>query len=358
MYAVIMAGGQGTRLWPLSRQEKPKQMHCLVGDKPLLAETFQRINTLIKTRDIFISTLPEYVEQIKKILPEVPKENYILEPFLMGNAASNCLASKILNQRDNDSSAIFLPSDHVIHDKLKFLETVKFSEEMLKKYPENIITIGINPTRPDTGLGYIQMDMEKERKGDLRAFTVKRFVEKPDQKKAEAYLASWEFLWNSGMFVWKTSNVLSLYEKFLPNTYKAVGKIAEAIGTDKEWSVLKREYAKVDKTTIDYGIIEKTKDIMVIPGNFGWSDVGIWGTLFDSLAEIYKSNLIVKGHHVGVNNENCMVMASEKLIATVGLKDIIIVDTPDALLVCNRHQSTQIKELLEKLKEEGKYQYL
>jgi len=358
MYAVIMAGGAGTRLWPLSRQRKPKQLQNLITDKSLIRETFERIHSRIKTKDIFVSTTPEYIDDIKKQLPELPEKNYIIEPFLMGNAASNCLVSQVLHSLDPKAAAIFLPSDHVIHDKRKFLETLDFAEKIIKKNPKKILTIGINPTRPDTGLGYIQMGEQVEKSGELRAFSVKKFVEKPNQETAEAYLASWEFLWNSGMFVWRTDHMLSLYKKLLPKTYQAINKIVKAVGTDKEWDILQKEYATVDVTSIDYGIIEKTKDIIVIPGNFPWSDVGSWGSLLDSLSEIYKTKIIVKGHHIGVDSTECLVMAGEKLIATVGLKDVIIVDTPDALLVCDRHESTKVKNLLEKLKEEGKHQYL
>lgn len=358
MYAVIMAGGAGTRLWPLSRQRKPKQLQNLITDKSLIRETFDRIHSRIKVKDIFVSTTPEYLDEIKTHLPELSSKNYIIEPFLMGNAASNCLVTKILNLKDPESAVIFLPSDHVIHDKRKFLETLDFAENVIKKNPKKIITIGINPTRADTGLGYIQMDEELERKGDQRAFKVKKFVEKPDQKTAEAYLASWEFLWNSGMFVWRTDYMLSLYKKFLPKTYSAIGKITAAIGTDKEWDMLNKEYANVDVTSIDYGIIEKTKDIIVIPGNFPWSDVGSWGSLLDSLSEIYKTKIIAKGHTINVGSTDCLIIAGEKLIATVGLKDVIVVDTNDAILVCDRHESAKVKDLLTKLKEDGKHQYL
>lgn len=358
MYAVIMAGGAGTRLWPLSRQKKPKQLQNLITDKSLIRETFDRIKTKIEPKKIFISTTPEYLDDIKAQIPELKDKNFIIEPFLMGNAASNCLASFILHKLDPKAAAIFLPSDHVIHDKRKFLETLEFAEELIKKHSKKILTIGINPTRPDTGLGYIQMGEQVGRKASMRVFEVKKFVEKPDLKTAEAYLASWEFLWNSGMFVWRTDHILSLYKKHMPKTYMAIEKIVQAIGTEKEWDILQKEYANVEVNSIDYAIIEKTKDILVVPGNFPWSDVGSWGSLLDSLSEVYKTTIITKGHHVGIDSTECLVIAGEKLVATVGLKNIIVVDTPDALLVCDRNQSGKVKDLLAKLKVDGKHQYL
>ncbi len=358
MYAVIMAGGQGTRLWPLSRQKKPKQLQSFAGDKSLIRETYERLSTKFKVREIIISTTPDFIGDIKKILPELPHENFITEPFLMGNAAACGLVSAILNKRDPESSAVFLPSDHMIKDSKKFLEILSYGENLVEKQPDHLVLIGINPTQPDTGLGYIQMNSQIDATDGLKAFSVKRFIEKPTMEKAKQYVSSWEYLWNAGMFIWKTKFILELFEKNMPETYQHLQKIREATGTPDEVHVLKSEYSKVEVTSIDYGIIEKTKDIIVIPGDFGWSDIGSWGTLMKVLQDTHSATIITKGHHVGVNNSNCMVLANDKLIATVGLENIVIVDTPDALLVCNSEKSQEVKDLLIKLKDEGKHFYL
>ena len=358
MYAVIMAGGQGTRLWPLSRQKKPKQLQSFAGDKSLIRETYERLSSKFSNDEIIISTIADFVEDIKSILPEVPETNYIVEPSLRGNAAACGYVSAVLNQRDPDSEAIFLPSDHIIKEYKKFLSLVEYGEKLVNKYPDNLILIGINPTEPNTGLGYIQMNSQIDSDDGLKAFSVKRFIEKPTLEKAKEYTMSWEYLWNSGMFIWKTKHILELYQKNLPVTYEALMKIKAAIGQPDEEKVLKNEYENTEITSIDYGIMEKTSDILVIPGNFGWSDIGSWGTLLKVLSEAHGASIITKGHHIGVDNRNCLVLANDKLIATVGLDNIVIVDTPDALLVCNANKSQQVKELLNKLKDEGKHFYL
>jgi mannose-1-phosphate guanylyltransferase len=276
----------------------------------------------------------------------------------MGNAAACGLVSSLLYKRDPESTAIFLPSDHMIKEPKKFLNIVDYAGRIIEKYPEQIVLIGINPTEPDTGLGYIQINSQVDKSDGLKAFTVRRFIEKPNLEKAKQYVSSWEYLWNSGMFIWKNKRFLDLIDKNMPATALALRNIMAANGTPEDSKVLKTEYAKVDVTSVDYGIMEKTKEIMVIPSDFGWSDIGSWGTLLKVLSETHSATIITKGHHVGVNNKNCLILANDKLIATVGLKDIVIVDTPDALLVCNSERSHEVKDLLAKLKDEGKHFYL
>ncbi len=358
MYAVIMAGGQGTRLWPLSRQKKPKQLHPFASDKPLIRETYERLIPKFSNDEIIISTTPEFVDDIKKILPDIPDDNYIVEPMPMNTAPACGLVSKILNLRDPNSSVVFLPSDHMIRDSKKFIKILNYADAMIEKFPDHIVTIGINPTRPDTGLGYIQMNSQIDVDGEMKLFSVKRFIEKPTLEKAEQYLSSWEYLWNAGMFVWKTSHILELFAKNLPDTLAVLNKIGEVVGTPDEAATIKKEYKNVEKISIDYGIMEKTDDMLVIPGNFGWSDIGSWGTLLEVLSEVHDAKVITKGHHIGLGDENCLVLAGDKLIATVGLTNVIIVDTPDAILVCNADRSQEVKELMAKIKEEGKYLYL
>lgn len=356
MYAVIMAGGQGTRLWPLSRKAKPKQLQAITSEKPMIRETYERLLPKFSPEKIIISTTPQFAEDIKRILPEVPDDNYVVEPMLMGNAAACGLVSEILHQRDNDSSVIFLPSDHIIQDKKNFLEVVNFAEDLVNKYPKKIITIGINPTKPDVGLGYIQMDSQIESENGQRAFSVKKFIEKPDQKHAEKYASSWNYLWNAGIFIWRTDHILKLFEKNMPETYKHLSKIGQ--NWRKNQGIVTSEYKKVENTSIDYGIIEKTKDILVIPSDFGWSDVGSWGSLLEVLSSAHETDTIARGHHVGVDNSNCLIFGGDKLIATVGLKNIVVIDTPDALLICNSSESHKVKDLLNKFKDEGKHLYL
>ncbi len=359
MYAVIMAGGQGTRLWPLSRKKLPKQLHKLTGEKSLIQQTYDRLLPLIDPHNIIVSTTPEYVGPIKIQLPDVPDRNYIVEPFANGNAAACILVSLVLAKRDPGSVAVFLPADHSIKDNKLFLKIVDFSEKVIGKQSDHIVTIGITPSRSDTGLGYIQFAEKVDKSGNLVAHKVKRFVEKPDLKKAERFVKSGRYLWNAGMFVWRTDHFANLAKKFMPESYKVIRRIVGAYGTKDYEKKLLEEYCKAENNTVDYGIMEKTKDILVIPGDFGWSDIGSWGTLFEILSEIKEAKVVSIGRHVSCNDDNCLVMAGEgKLIATIGLRDIVVIDTDDATLICNRHQASKVKDLLAKLKEEGREEYL
>lgn len=358
MYAVIMAGGSGTRLWPLSRQKKPKQLHAFIGDKSLIRETFERLLPQFAVDNIFISTTTEYAPEIQKHLPELPPQNFIIEPYPMNTAAACGLATKIIDKKEKNATVVFLPSDHTIADSAKFLQILEFADNLSDKYPKHILTIGINPTKPDTGLGYIRMDSQIEKSDGLRAFSVKKFIEKPNLEKAKEYVASWEYLWNAGIFMWKTDHMIDLLAKNMPSTNEVLDKIVASWGTPDFKKTLEENYKKVENTSIDYGVMEKSSDILVIPGDFGWSDVGSWGSLLEVLTDQYKTDLISKGNHIGIDDSNCLVMANEKLIATVGLKDIVIIDTPEAMLICNSKQSGKVKDLLNKMKDEGKHLYL
>jgi len=358
MFAVILAGGKGTRLWPVSRQKRPKQFHPFAGEKSLIRETYERLSPKFQTNEIFISTTRAYQKEIKKEIPEIPEENYIVEPKNMGTAAACGLASKIIEKKNPGSIVAFLPSDHTIKDNDQFLKTINFAQSLVKDYGDRIITIGIKPTKPDTSLGYINIDDQIVKNRDFSAFSVKKFVEKPELSKAKEYVKSWNFLWNAGMFVWKTDALLRLIDEHLPETAKALNKISLFIDNKEFEKVLEEEYPKVEETSLDYGILERTNQIMAIPGDFGWSDIGSWGSLLDYLGELHNTNVISRGHHVGVKDSKCLVMANDKLVATVGLKNIIIVDSPDAMLVCDQKFSGDVKLLLEKLEAEGLQFYL
>jgi len=353
-----MAGGQGTRLWPKSRVKTPKQLHALVGEKSLVQETFGRLSLITEKDKIIISTTPEYAAEMKKHLPEVPANNFIIEPYPMNTAAACGLVSKILNLRDPESIVAFFPSDHNIKNPAQFAETLKYAEKICNKHPEHILTIGIQPTKADTGLGYIHMGAEIDHSGNFIARKVQRFVEKPDQVTADQYLASGEYLWNAGMFVWKTKYLLQLMKKDLPKSSAVFDLIGARYGKNDYSKVLKKHFKEADNISIDYGIMEKNKDILVIPGDFGWSDIGSWGTLLDVVCDLNGSDVVCRGNHIGVGNSNVLVMAGDKLVATVGLSNIIVVDTPDVLLICNGKEDQKIKEILTKLKDENKVEYL
>lgn len=355
MYAVIMASGQGTRLWPLSRKNKPKQFHALTSEKTLLRETFERVARKFSPDKIYITVTQVYLAEAMQELPELPERNFVVEPYAAGTISAIGLATKIINGRDPEAAIACLPSDHLITNPAKFIEALDFAEVLIAKYPEHVIQIGIKPSNPDTGLGYIEIGQKKDSADGLDAYQVKRFVEKPDLQTAEDFISSEKFLWNAGMYIFKTDFMFGLYEKFIPKTAKALDEIGNHT---KSAEIIEEQYASIDNTSIDYGIIEKIKDILVIPADFGWSDIGYWGTLLQMLTAKEGTKIISKGNHLDVDSENCLVMTGDKLVATVGLKDIVIIDTPDALLVCNKNRSQEIKTVIEKLKEQGKEEYL
>lgn len=352
MYAVIMAGGSGTRLWPLSRKNKPKQFHPIVGEDSLLKETYDRLLLKFKPEQIIVSTIRDYAADVQDHLPDLPEENIIIEPGLRGNAAACGLVSAEIEKREPGASIIFLPADHAIPDEKTFIDTISFVEDILSKNPDHIITIGINPAKPDVNLGYIKMGQFLENKGAFSAYKVECFVEKPTLEKAEEYLESGKYLWNAGMFTWKTDQYLLKLKNLMPNTYEAVNALASNEGGAVEL------YNQVENISIDYGIIEKTEELIVVPGNFSWSDVGTWDSLLELLSEINDTTVVTKGNHIGINNENCLIVGEEKLIATIGLKDIVVIDSPDAILICDRNKSADVKKILEKLKEENRHKYL
>lgn len=355
-YAVVMAGGQGTRLWPMSRKSQPKQLQKLASDKTLIRETVDRILPIFKPTQIIISTTPEYALIIREILPEIPEENYILEPFANNTAAACGLINTILHQRDKDAVLAIIYSDHSVKNTKAFCQTLRGAEKLIQDHHDHIVTVGITPSRPDTGLGYIQK--EEALKGVTDAYKVKRFVEKPDLENARAYLKSGQYLWNTGMFVWQAAHYRSLMNKHMPDTQKVLDEIVAKSGQSDYEQFLSKNYGRTKNTSIDYGIMEKTNDILVIQADFGWSDIGNWGALFDLLSEIHDTSLISRGEHISHGDENSLIIGGDKLIATVGLKDVIVVDTPDAILICNRHEAHKVKEIIAKLKEEGKEKYL
>jgi mannose-1-phosphate guanylyltransferase len=357
MYAVIMAGGSGTRLWPLSRKNKPKQFHSLVGNKSLIRETFERLLLKLEPDKIIISTVAEYADEIKRHLPELPKENIIIEPSLRGNAAACGLVSAKIEEREPGAQAVFLPSDHAIPEPELFIDTLLFAQNLLKKYPNYIIQIGIKPTKPDVNLGYIKTGQFIDNEGQFSAFLVDRFVEKPDLETAKKYLENGKYLWNAGMFTWKTDQYLEKLKRLMPKTFEAVDTFAKAKSSDQVEAAISL-YNKVENTSIDYGIIEKIKELIVIPGTFKWSDIGMWDSLLELLSEANNSKVVSKGNHVSIGDENSLIFSNDKLIATIGLKDIVVVDSPDALLICDRNKSADVKKVLERLKEEGKHLYL
>lgn len=344
--ALIMAGGRGERFWPKSRQSTPKQFLSLTDDgKTMIQLTVERILPLVDMEDIFIVTNRDYRDLVQEQLPQLPKENILCEPVGRNTAPCIGLGAIHMEKRYGDAVMFVLPSDHLIKYDSIFLNTLSDAAAIAEK-GEGLVTLGITPDYPETGYGYIKF-RPKETLG--RAFHVERFVEKPDLETAKNYLASEQYLWNSGMFIWKVSTILGALKTHLPETYAGLQRIQKAIGTEEEREVLEREFSALRAESIDYGVMEKAKDIYTLSGSFGWDDVGSWL----AVGRIKRSNEfgnVVDGNIVTVDTKDCIIQGGKRLIATVGLEDIIVVDTDDALLICEKGSAGDIKKVLENLK--------
>lgn len=352
--ALIMAGGRGERFWPKSRKNLPKQFLSLTDDgKTMIQLTVERILPLVKMEDIYISTNRDYKELVRQQLPEIPEENILCEPVGRNTAPCIGLGAVHMRRKYEDAVMYVLPSDHLIKYTSIFLSTLTDAGEVAEQ-GENLVTLGITPDCPETGYGYIKF-LPDQMLG--RAFEVDRFVEKPDLETAKEYVASEQYLWNSGMFIWKVSTILKNLETYLPETYQGLNRIADAVGTEEEELVLEKEFSAFQSESIDYGIMEKAKNIYILSGSFGWDDVGSWL----AVGRIKKSNEfgnVINGNAVTVDTKNCIIQGGKKLIATVGIEDIIVVDTEDALLICEKDSAGNIKKVLENLKICNRTEYL
>lgn len=354
--AVIMAGGKGERFWPKSRTKIPKQFLSLTGEDTMIQATVKRVNRLIPYENIYIITGEDYAGLAAEQIPQVPPGNIIVEPEGRNTAPCIGLAAIHIEEADPEAVMIVLPADHLIGDEEKFVKLLESAAELAAD-GENLVTLGIKPDRPETGYGYIRL---ADKKGDYKgnaAYAVKAFREKPNCETAQYYLESGEYLWNSGMFIWKVSTIRKRIRELLPDLSLGLDVIKNAIGSDNYQQVLRQEYAAFEKTSIDYGIMEKATSIYVLPGDFGWDDVGSWTSLERYLPADVDGN-VVRGQAVGAGTKNCIIEGSGKLIATVGLEDIIVIDTPDVIMICPKDKAQQVKELLQKIKEKGLYDYL
>ncbi|MBR6384860.1 MAG: mannose-1-phosphate guanylyltransferase [Ruminococcus sp.] len=346
--AVIMAGGRGERFWPKSRNDKPKQFLSLTQDKEtMIQKTVKRLLPVVEKDDIYIVTNASYTSLVSEQLPDIPKENILAEPCARNTAPCIAYAAAIINKKYDDAIMLVLPSDHLIKYEDIYISTIKKAIKSAKE-GKNLITIGITPTYPETGYGYINFGEEK---GDV--FEVKKFVEKPDLKTAKSYLSSGKYLWNSGMFVWKISSIMQNFREFMPDIHKGALRIGENFGTENFDSVLKEEFENFRSESIDFGIMEKADDIYTIPGSFGWDDVGSWLAM-ERINETDEFKNFTEGDVLMYDTKRTTVCGGKRLIAAVGARDIIIVDTDDVLLVCSKNSTQDVKQIIAQLKEKNR----
>ena len=349
-----MAGGRGERFWPKSRKNLPKQFLSLTDDgKTMIQLTVERILPLVKIEDIYIATNRDYKQLVKEQLPEIPEENILCEPAGKNTAPCIGLGAVHIQKKYGNAVMMVLPSDHLIKYNSMFVSTLSDACEVAE-LGENLVTLGITPDSPETGYGYIKFLPDKTLG---RAFAVERFVEKPNLEVAKAYVASEQYLWNSGMFVWKVSTILDNLKAYLPETFEGLERIQAAIGTEQQEAVLEKEFYAFQSESIDYGVMEKANHIYILTGAFGWDDVGSWLAV-GRLKTSNEFGNVIDGNVVSVNTKNCIIQGEGKLIATIGLSDLIIVDSKDAILICEKDSAGDIKKVLENLRICNQTQYL
>lgn len=359
MYAVIMAGGSGTRFWPLSREKMPKQLLKIGGEDTLIRETVGRVLPLVRTRDIFIVTNQALAESINYQLSSKFgnswDDNFILEPEAKNTAPALGLAALHLERVDPESVMVVLAADHFIRNTDEFLNLIRKAVEAARH--GYLVTLGIKPSRPETGYGYIKSGEQCPEAGIDGVNKVEAFVEKPDIDTAKEYLKKGNYYWNSGIFIWKTGTLLAEIEKYQPALHKGLGEIRKSIGTDKEADVIKAVFKQFDPISIDYAVMEKTDRAAVIPADIGWSDVGSW-TALDDVSERDASGNVIIGNVIDIGSRDSIVYAEKRLVATIGLKDAVVVDTPDATLVCSKDRAQDVKKVVDELKKRKAEEHL
>ena len=355
-YAVIMAGGSGTRLWPLSRQHTPKQALRLVGDRTMLQHAVDRLDTLLPMEQVLIVTARDYVPILADQVPNIPLDNFIVEPLARGTAGAVGLAALHLDQRDPEAVMAVLTADHYIREVDRFRRALLAANEVARQ--GHIVTLGIQPGYPATGFGYIRRRERVAEASGFDVYKVDAFVEKPNVERAIQFVASELYSWNSGMFIWQVGRLMAEFSEQMPAFHSQLQTIASALGTAGYAEALAEIWPSVRKETIDYGIMEHANDVMVIPVDIGWVDIGDWEAVYDLHAPNEGANVVVGADHIGIDTSASLIRGGKKIIATIGLRDIIIIDTGDAILICARDRAQDVKTIVEQLEADGKTEYL
>jgi mannose-1-phosphate guanylyltransferase len=350
LYAAVMAGGKGTRFWPESRPEHPKPLLKILGEESMLQLTVRRTSGIVPKRNISVVTNQMYSTQVREQLPEIPKENIIAEPEGRDTAACIGLAAIYIRKIDSDGVMLVTPADHFICNQGRFGDVIRAAAEVAR-LQNRLVTIGIPPTGPETGYGYIHRGKPTGQCRGEKVYLVKEFVEKPDRQRAEQYLTQGDYLWNSGIFLWKASVILEMIKEYLPALAQGLAQIEKALDTEREGQVITDVYKRLKSISIDYGVMEKAEAVAVLAGDFGWSDVGSWAALSELLSKDENGN-VVQASHLGIETEGCFIRCPGKLVATIGVKDVVIVQTEQALLVCPKHRTQEVKKIVEMLEEQ------
>ena len=339
--ALIMAGGKGTRFWPLSTEEKPKQFLNLIDDRTMIQMTVDRIRDIIPIERIFVCTGQRYVNLVREQVPDILERNIIVEPEGRNTAPCIALSSLVINRYYPNSNMVVLPSDHLIQEEEKFREVLLKIEDFISEKKEALVTLGMTPTRPEVGYGYIKCSEKFHTSTNSQILKVDKFVEKPRQEVAEEYFKNGLYLWNGGMFLWSIDTILNEIKMYLPDTYEAISNI-ENVEEDKLQDYINDNYYKTDSISIDYGILEKTNNIYVIPCEFGWDDIGTWNSV-----ERYKkkdvNNNIIEGNTKVIDSTSNIALNGNKRIVMIGIKDVMTLDTDDTIYIVNKKYMSSLK---------------
>lgn len=358
-YAVIMAGGGGTRLWPVSRKQSPKQMLRIFENQSLFQLAVARLSGLFPPERIFVVTLAEQADSLQAECPELPIENFLIEPAPRGTASVVGLAASFIKHKDREAVMAVLTADHIIENTELFQHLLTTAGEIAGK--DYLVTLGIEPTYPSTGYGYIESGKSLKGKFDLPAHEVIRFIEKPDEQKAGQFLTKGGYFWNSGMFIWKVDRILEEFELQMPVLKETLDLLYSVMGGPNYKELLDKEWLRITPQTIDYGIMENAAYVAVLPvKDLGWSDVGSWDSLFDFLERDNQGNVVFGKNQITIETKNSIIYqsTSNRLTVAMGLDDIVIIDTDDALLVCKRGETQKVRQIVELLKQKKMQNYL
>ncbi len=345
LFVVIMAGGVGARFWPRSRKRNPKQLIKIFGRNTMLQDTVRRLDGMVEKENIFIITNRIQKLKIKEQLPEIPETNIIDEPFGKNTAACIGLASVIIRGKNPNAVTLILPADHLIQNKEAFKQNIISAAKFAEK-SKGLVTIGIVPTRPETGYGYIQIN---EKVIDKNFHKVNTFAEKPNLATAKRFLKSGDFMWNSGMFIWRIDAILNEIQKYLPDLYDGLLKIQKNLDTPDYYKVLTNVYGQLRNISIDYGIMEHSDNVFLIKGHFDWNDVGSWESVYELAPKDKKGNGVIGDVYL-YNTEKSYIFSPEKFTALIGVENLIVINTSDSLLICNRDNAQEVKQIVDYLK--------
>lgn len=352
IYAVVMAGGVGSRFWPRSRKAMPKQLLKIIDNQTMIQATVSRLKPLIKDENIFIITNKIQAEEVRQQLNHIPEKNIIVEPFGRNTAACIGLASIIIKSIDPDAVTVVLPADHIIKEEEIFISTLRNAAKFAYE-SDGLVTIGINPTRPETGYGYIQID---EKKVSDNIYKVLTFAEKPNYATALRFLESGDFLWNSGMFIWKVETILSEIKNLMPDLFEGLEDISKHIGKPTYQEVLVRNYGMMKKISIDYGIMEKSSRVYLTKGFFLWSDVGSWEEVYQLSEKDNNGNTAVGMVYLD-DVIDSYIYSPDKVTAVIGVDNLLIINHENTLLVCRRDKAQDVKKVVDYLKMNNLEQY-